>query len=310
MKKRLLSVLLALALLAALLPQAGLTARAAETGSCGANLTWTFDEASGTLTITGSGAMTDYDRAGNPDWQEIRKQVNTLVLPAGLTSIGSAAFARFYFTGSVVIPNGVTSIGGAAFYDCDMSSVTIPDSVKTIGDGAFCACDNLTEAFTFGGTFDFLGYEHLIAVRHQHGIAAGEGDFGGDAGAFGGDALFGDLHQDGLSGGKHVADLAVLFEGRLAGDCAEGALAAGDDAFHKFVEGKSVGAYVEIMEESVLVAADIDECCVEPRHNFADLSDVDITYAKLFGGFFLVKFNQPLVFKQRDLYLRRMFGDD
>ena len=145
MKKRLISILLALAMLFAVLPQMALLASAKDaSGSCGANLTWSFDEASGTLTITGSGAMTDYDWSGNPDWLEFRSQIKSLSLPAGLTYIGTAAFIRFPITGSVVIPEGVTSIGTAAFTDCDMSAVTIPDSVKTIGYGAFDSCDNLT----------------------------------------------------------------------------------------------------------------------------------------------------------------------
>ena len=93
MKKRLISILLALVLLLALLPQAILAKDAS--GSCGANLTWSFDEATGTLTITGSGAMTDFDWSGNPDWQDFRRQIKALSLPAGLTYIGTAAFIRF-----------------------------------------------------------------------------------------------------------------------------------------------------------------------------------------------------------------------
>ena len=46
MKNRILSILLALALLCAILPTASLRASAATTsGTCGDNLTWTFDSA-------------------------------------------------------------------------------------------------------------------------------------------------------------------------------------------------------------------------------------------------------------------------
>ncbi len=146
MKKRFLSLFLVLTMILALLPQLTPGVRAAEqTGKCGANLNWSFDEASGTLTITGSGAMDDYEAVGNPDWQDIRRQVKTLILPDGLTSIGSFAFVRFWMTDPVVIPQSVTRIGMAAFNDCDMSAVTIPDTVKAVEYGAFCSCDNLTE---------------------------------------------------------------------------------------------------------------------------------------------------------------------
>ena len=159
MRKRFLSLLLALALAVSLAPQLALYARAAEqTGKCGANLSWSFDDATGALTITGTGAMDDFEAAGNPDWQEIRRQVKTVTLPDGLTSIGNFAFVRFWMTDPVVIPQSVTRIGMAAFNDCDMSAVTIPDTVKTIEYGAFCSCDNLTELKIPGGVSE-LGEE-------------------------------------------------------------------------------------------------------------------------------------------------------
>ena len=149
MKKRFLSLILTLALILTLCPQLAMNARAEDeaptSGSCGAALTWTFTESTGVLAITGSGAMDDYEASGNPDWQDIRRQVKTLILPDGLTSIGNFAFVRFWVTDPVVIPQSVTRIGMAAFNDCDMSAVTIPDAVKAIEYGAFCSCDNLTE---------------------------------------------------------------------------------------------------------------------------------------------------------------------
>ena len=82
MKKRILSVVLVLALLCALTPQLTLGARAEDlTGKCGANLTWTFTEATGVLAISGSGAMEDFEAVGNPDWQDIRRQVKAVSLP-------------------------------------------------------------------------------------------------------------------------------------------------------------------------------------------------------------------------------------
>ena len=102
MKKRLFALLLALAMLFTVLPQPVFAADA--TGSCGTNLTWTFDEATGTLAISGSGAMTDFEWTGNPDWQAFRRQVRTVTLPAGLTSIGNSAFIRFPITGTLEIP--------------------------------------------------------------------------------------------------------------------------------------------------------------------------------------------------------------
>ena len=54
MKKRLLACVLTLVMLLALLPTAALAADPTTSGSCGKNLTWSFDSATGTLTISGT----------------------------------------------------------------------------------------------------------------------------------------------------------------------------------------------------------------------------------------------------------------
>ena len=61
------------------------------TGSCGESLTWTLDK--GTLTISGTGAMTEWNSEGEVSWYPYRNGISRVVLPAGLTSIGAYAFA-------------------------------------------------------------------------------------------------------------------------------------------------------------------------------------------------------------------------
>ena len=71
--------------------------------------------------------------------------LTNVIIPEGVTSIGSDAF--FGCTGliSVTIPDSVTQIGDAAFRDCTgLTSVTIPNSVTSISDFAFDGCTGLT----------------------------------------------------------------------------------------------------------------------------------------------------------------------
>ena len=106
-------------------------------------LTWTLD-ADGTLTISGTGAMKDYDYDSNPSPVYHNSKVKKIVIENGVTSIGEWAF---YSSGlnSVTIPDSVTSIGSHAFYDCSsLTSITIPNSVTSIGEGAFHYCSSLT----------------------------------------------------------------------------------------------------------------------------------------------------------------------
>ena len=59
--------------------------------------------------------------------------------------------------GDVVIPKGVSFIGTGAFEDCiNLTSVTIPRTVLRIGDSAFCRCSNL-KTVTIPGSVDIIG---------------------------------------------------------------------------------------------------------------------------------------------------------
>jgi len=68
-----------------------------------------------------------------------------VVIPQGVTSIGSGAFFNNTALTSVTIPNSVTSIGSYAFYNnTSLTSVTIPNSVTSIGSYAFGNNTSLT----------------------------------------------------------------------------------------------------------------------------------------------------------------------
>ncbi len=62
-------------------------------GSCGNNVTWGFDD-TGKLTISGNGAIADYNQIGSrAPWYEYRTSINNVVIENGVTSIGKA-FAK------------------------------------------------------------------------------------------------------------------------------------------------------------------------------------------------------------------------
>ncbi len=141
MKTRLRILLPLLLVCTALLAMALCASAATETGACGANLTYTLDTAAGTLTITGTGAMTDWSHVDNVPWHASRASVRSVVLPQGLTTVGARAFYGCSKLTSASIPAEVTRIGASAFADCTaLAGVTFPAGVKEIGDLAFFAC--------------------------------------------------------------------------------------------------------------------------------------------------------------------------
>ena len=117
-------------------------------GTCGDNLSWSYDSSTGALTITGTGPMTnwsnyDYDKVPWYSYR-IRSEIKAVNLPDGLTSIGSYVFYECTGLTSVTIPSSVTSIGNNAFEGCrGLTSVTIPSSVTSIGYQAFSGCTGL-----------------------------------------------------------------------------------------------------------------------------------------------------------------------
>lgn len=75
-----------------------------------------------------------------PAYTFFKLPVETLVLPAEVSSIGEGAFAGSDIT-EIVIPEGVTEIGDYAFYGCPrLRVVTFPSSLVSIGKGAFGNC--------------------------------------------------------------------------------------------------------------------------------------------------------------------------
>ena len=145
MKKKLFTLFLAM--------MACLGSLFAESGTCGENLTW--DLTDGVLTISGTGAMTDYlDLSSNrAPWYSSRSSITSVIISDGVTSIGDYAFLRCTGLTSVTIPNSVTSIGDYAFSSsigvnsflgCSaLTSVTIGNSVTNIGNNAFGGCVEL-----------------------------------------------------------------------------------------------------------------------------------------------------------------------
>ena len=109
-----------------------------DSGACGDNLTYTLDS-NGVLTISGTGDMQ------NSSFEWNKKQIKSVIINDGVTSIGNDAFSSCSGLTSVTIPDSVTSIGSSAFNGCSgLTSVTIPDSVTSIGSSAFSSCSGLT----------------------------------------------------------------------------------------------------------------------------------------------------------------------
>lgn len=174
--KKLLAVVLAVMMLATVLPVA-LAAENIASGTAGENVTWVIDS-EGTLTISGSGKIV----VGwhDPPWKAYNDSILRVVVENGITEITSTVFYDANYCTSVSIPASVEHIAGYAFPSAesieefivdgnnsfyksidgiifskdekvivafpqnkDLTEYIIPDSVETIGDYAFYSNNNL-----------------------------------------------------------------------------------------------------------------------------------------------------------------------
>ena len=144
-----------------------------DNGSCGDNLTWKFTSSDGTLTISGTGNMTNFDDNRYVPWGSLRYEIKKVVIADGVTNIGNFAFDICNNLTSVTIPNSVTSIGNFAFNACkSLTSVEIPNSVTSIGNHAFRNCSGLASieipnSVTSIGNFAFYDCSALTSITFK-----------------------------------------------------------------------------------------------------------------------------------------------
>ena len=150
-------------------------------GKCGDSAKWTLD-AAGTLTISGTGRMYDYewpaDRGGTtPPWlaNKYRDSIRTLRVEQGITYIGRCAFDSCGNLSDVTLPTSLRIIGQCAFNDCTaLRSIQLPEGLTTIKEDAFNAAGLVS--ITFPSTLRelrngaFMNCEKLQSLRLPEGL--------------------------------------------------------------------------------------------------------------------------------------------
>ncbi len=71
----------------------------------------------------------EYDDTGEIVTGVKNKDVTSIVIPEGVTSIGERAFEECYFLTSIDIPDSVSSIGEEAFHYCLLQPICSPDII-------------------------------------------------------------------------------------------------------------------------------------------------------------------------------------
>ena len=119
-----------------------------ENGVFSENLTWSYDDSTGTVTIGGTGKMEGYQAVDyvSPFYENLN--IKNVIIEDGVTTIGAYAFVGCKGVESVIISDSVESIDAFAFSGCSsLESVTIGKGVSEIGCEAFKGCRNIKKVY-------------------------------------------------------------------------------------------------------------------------------------------------------------------
>lgn len=148
MKRKMVSFLLVLLLLAGLVPQGVFAAETATSGTWGDNGgTWSFNSSTGTLTVSGTGEIPVF--GFDCPWLHLKDSVKRVVVSEGITEIGANVFGftdgygQYPNLASVSLPDSIKRIDDYAFAGSSLASIYLPSKLTYIGAGAFYAT-NLT----------------------------------------------------------------------------------------------------------------------------------------------------------------------
>lgn len=134
-------------------------AEAVTSGTCGAEgdgSNLRWSLSGGVLTISGTGAMKNWKNYYDPSPWEKNDQITHVVIESGVTSIGNNAFWCCFYLTDISMPDTVTRIGDGAIYAClNLTSLDI-SCVKTFDAGALCN-SGLTEVAIPSGITELPG---------------------------------------------------------------------------------------------------------------------------------------------------------
>jgi uncharacterized repeat protein (TIGR02543 family) len=99
------------------------------------------------------------------------KNITSIVIPSGVTSIDRSAFAQCASLEKVTLPDTLTKLGNYAFWECEkLADINLPSSLTDMGDRTFMDCTSLSsvvipEGVTYVGYNTFKGCTSLTEVE-------------------------------------------------------------------------------------------------------------------------------------------------
>ena len=133
-----------------------------------ASQSWTL-EGNGILTVSGSGAITDYANSDATKWAYVRDSIRTVVVQNGVTQVGSHAFANCGNLEKAFLPASVKTLGANAFADDpSLTFVSLEEGLNTISASVFYNSGRLT-ALTVPESVNSIGSDAFTTYYYNYG---------------------------------------------------------------------------------------------------------------------------------------------
>ena len=171
-------------------------------GSCGEDVTYSFDESTGLLVISGNGPMTNFSSYVQTPWKSFSSSIKRVVIESGVTSIGDNAFQECTSLSTITIPNSVDDVSASAltetaWYDNqpdglvyagkvaykykgtapEGTEITIKEGTLSITASAFWDCSGISKitipaSVSKVGEWAFYGCSGLTAINVPSGVTS------------------------------------------------------------------------------------------------------------------------------------------
>ena len=171
-------------------------------GSCGEDVTYSFDESTGLLVISGNGPMTNFSSYVQTPWKSFSSSIKRVVIESGVTSIGDNAFQECTSLSTITIPNSVDDVSASALTETawynnqpdglvyagkvaykykgtapEGTEITIKEGTLSITASAFRDCSGISKitipaSVSSIGEWAFYGCSGLTSINVPSGVTS------------------------------------------------------------------------------------------------------------------------------------------
>ncbi|MBQ9468001.1 MAG: leucine-rich repeat protein [Clostridia bacterium] len=138
------------------------------TGQLTEKITWTFDQSTGTLILSGSGPTPNFSSKDEKPWDEYKDRIYTVVVKTGVRTMGNNLLSHHDAMHTLIVEDGIKTFGGDCFaYNGALTDIYIPSSVIGVSQGACYTCDALKNIYYSGTEEQWATFQSRLKTSYN-----------------------------------------------------------------------------------------------------------------------------------------------